>query len=118
MKKFILLIFTLIVLFSCSETSPEDIIDNTPITTAVTYDADIATIFSNHCLPCHGSVIMSGGMVYESFTEIRNAVENGNVIDRITRSVGDPLIMPQGRQLPQTSIDLIIQWQRDGFLEN
>ncbi|AGC78392.1 WD40 repeat protein [Nonlabens dokdonensis DSW-6] len=103
---------------SCSETSPEDLIDDTPITETVKYTTDVFPIVQSQCLSCHNDNFSSGNNSYSSYSQFRDATENGNVIDRITRSVGDPLLMPQGGQLPQNSINLILQWQTDGYLEN
>ena len=118
MKKIISLLFTTALLISCSETSPEDLVDNAPVLGPVTYNADIFTIVDSQCLSCHNDNNASGNNSYSTYSQFRDATENGNVIDRITRSPGDPLLMPQGNQLPQNSIDLIIQWQMDGYLEN
>jgi len=46
----------------------------------------------------------SGNLNLENYTLVRLSAENGNLIDRITRSVGDPLLMPQNGQLPQASL--------------
>ncbi|WP_213522875.1 hypothetical protein [Nonlabens sp.] len=111
-------IFAALTLASCSNTSPDDLVDDTPITTTIKYTTDIFPIVESQCLSCHNDNSASGNNSYSSYTQFRNATENGNVIDRITRSVGDPLLMPQGGQLPQNSIDIILQWQLDGYLEN
>lgn len=118
MKKMIALLFLLSLLISCSNTSTEDLIDNTPITETVKYSSDIFPIVESQCLSCHNDNFPSGNNSYSTYSQFREATENGNVIDRITRDPGDPLIMPQGGQLPQSSINLILQWEVDGYLEN
>lgn len=118
MKLKILCIIPTLLLFSCSSTSPEDLIDNTPITEPVKYVTDVFPIVESQCLACHNDNFASGNNSYSSYAQFREATENGNVIDRITRNLGDPLTMPQGGQLPQNSINLILQWQIDGYLEN
>jgi hypothetical protein len=103
---------------SCSDTSPEDLVDDSPITQVVTYQENVLPIVQSQCLSCHNDTFASGNNSYSTYAQFRDATENGNVIDRITRNIGDPLLMPQGNKLPQASIDLILQWQSDGYLEN
>lgn len=118
MKQIICLLSIFLLILSCSDTSPEDLVDNEPINELVTYDTDVFPIIQSQCISCHNDNFASGNNSYSSYQQFRNATENGNVIDRITRGIGDPLVMPQGSRLPQTSIDLILQWQVDGYLEN
>ncbi len=118
MKKILIPLLSISLFISCSETSPDDLVDNRPITGTVKYATDIFPIVESQCLSCHNDNFASGNNSYSTYSQFRDATENGNVIDRITRSVGDPLLMPQGNQLPQNSIDLILQWQTDGYLEN
>ncbi len=118
MKPFLLLSLFIVLSSSCSDTSPVDLVEVVPITQIVTYNIEIAPIVQSQCVSCHNDNFASGGNSYSSFEQFKDATENGNVIDRITRSLGDPLTMPQGGRLPQASIDLILQWEIDGFLEN
>lgn len=118
MKTSILPLLFIFLLASCTNSSPDDLIDNQPITDPVTYDAHIANIMQSQCVSCHNANFPSGNLSLENYQEVRASTENGSLIDRITRTAGDPLIMPQNGQLPSSSIDLIIQWQTDGYLEN
>lgn len=118
MKKSIIFLISISIFISCSETSPEDLINDRDIMETVKYRTDILPIVESQCLSCHNDNFASGNNSYTTYTQFREATENGNVIDRITRVEGDPLLMPQGRRLPQNSIDLILQWQTDGYLEN
>ncbi|EAS19604.1 hypothetical protein BBFL7_00150 [Flavobacteria bacterium BBFL7] len=118
MKYNLLYIIPAFMLISCTNDSTDDLTDNEPITELVTYNDNIAIIIQNQCIQCHNSTSQSGGLVLESYDDVRMSTETGSLIDRITRNVGDPLIMPQNGQLPPTSINLIIQWQTDGYLEN
>lgn len=118
MNKLIIYLLLALLVISCTNSSPDDLIDDTPLPVVVTYDVDIAPIMQSQCVNCHNSNFASGNLNLENYTLVRASTENGNLIDRITRNVGDPLLMPQNGQLPQASIDIIIQWQADGFLEN
>jgi len=53
------------------------------------------------------------------FENVKNGVENNNLINRISKQAGESGAMPfGGPRLPQNLIDLLIQWEADGLLEN
>jgi hypothetical protein len=118
MKHLLFYLAIVLILISCTNTSPDDLVDDTPIIGTVKYSTDILPIVESQCLSCHNDNAASGNNSYSTYAQFRDATENGDVIDRITRNVGDPSLMPQGNQLPQNSINLILQWQTDGYLEN
>ena len=119
MKKIILHIFVLALIFSCTNASEDDLIDTTPLPTLVTYDADIKIIIDNNCLNCHIQPPVNGAsiplLIYEN---VKNGVENNDLISRISGNGPGPLMPLGGLSLPQNFIDLIIQWEADGLLEN
>ena len=49
---------------------------------------------------------------------MKNGVENNDLISRISGNGPGPLMPLGGLSLPQNFIDLIIQWEADGLLEN
>ncbi|MGJ8685558.1 MAG: hypothetical protein ACSHWW_13085 [Nonlabens sp.] len=106
------------ILTSCTNTSPDDLVNNEPITETIKYNENVAPIIQSQCVQCHNSNFASGGLVLENYADVRMSTESGSLIDRITRNAGDPLLMPQNGQLPAASINLISQWQTDGYLEN
>lgn len=119
MKKIILLVFTISILFSCTNTSEEDLIDVVVPPILVTYNADIKIIIDNNCLNCHIQPPVNGAgtplLIYEN---VKNGVENNDLISRISGNGPGPLMPLGGPSLPQNLIDLIIQWETDGLLEN
>jgi cytochrome c peroxidase len=103
---------------SCTSTSPDDLTEELAAGTVVKYDTQVAPIIQSQCLSCHNGQNANGGLRLENFTQVRNSAQSGSLIDRITRDASDPLLMPLGRRLPQATINIILQWQADGFLEN
>ena len=85
----------------------------------VTYQ-DVSSIFEMNCIACHSSPPQNGApMSLTTYSDIRNAVLNRGLLDRISREQGAPGMMPNGGQrLPQSTIDLVFQWNEDGLLEN
>jgi hypothetical protein len=105
-------------LVSCSNNSPDDLTDNQQITGQVTYEVNVAPIMAASCVSCHSGVGASGNLRLENYTQVREATENGALIDRMSRPASDPLVMPTSGPLPQTTIDIILAWETDGYLEN
>ncbi len=119
MKPFKLLsILLVVILFSCTNTSEEDLIDATPITTFVTYTDNVKSIIDNNCIVCHNNPPENGApMSLLTFENVKDAVNNRDLIERIsTNDLG--FMMPfGGPRLPQNLIDIVVQWQDDGLLE-
>jgi len=120
MKKSFLLIFIGSTIFSCTNTSEEDLIDVIVPPVLVTYNTDIKVIMDNNCLGCHSNPPVNGANVpLVNFDGVKSAVENNNLISRISGQIGDGGFMPLGGpRLPQNLIDLVVQWEEDGLLEN
>jgi hypothetical protein len=53
-------------------------------------------------------------LLYEN---VKEAVENRDLIGRITGESSGSLMPLGGPKLPQNLIDIIIQWETDGLLE-
>ncbi len=110
----------LTLLNSCTNASENDLIEEQPVTQIATYNNDVKTIIDNNCTGCHNDPPVAGApMPLLTFGQVREAVQNRDLINRISRQAGESGAMPAGGpRLPQNSIDLIIQWNDDGLLEN
>ncbi len=119
-NKYIIGLFTLILAYNCTNTSEEDLIDNTPPPELVNFEEDIKVIFENNCWMCHGTTPQFGAQTSLVFyNEVVFGIENNNVIERISAQSGEAGAMPlTGVRLPQNLIDLIILWKEEGFLES
>jgi len=124
MKKYTLfyLFLTLGFLFvtSCTQNTYDDIeADEEPIPEVVTY-IDIKPTIDNACLSCHGNPPENGApMSLVTYDNVKDAVLNRGLLDRINKNEGEDGMMPLGGpRLPQATIDLIFQWEEDGLLEN
>jgi len=122
MKKIytIAIVIISLITYNCATDSVNDLVDVEPIIN-VTYNNDIAPIMETNCMPCHANPPQGAPISLTTFEEVMTATEvtGGNgVIDRISRQTGEAGAMPLGRsRLPQPTIDLIIQWRGEGFLE-
>ena len=113
----ITLIALIISFFSCTNHSEDDLIIKADISSDVTYTSNVKSIIDNNCLNCHGSTNPNAGLSLTNYDQVKQAVLNSGLIDRISRPAGDPQLMPQTGKLPQQTIDIIIKWNTDGLLE-
>ncbi|MBL4605199.1 MAG: hypothetical protein JKY02_05945 [Flavobacteriaceae bacterium] len=119
MRKFILssILITQFIL-GCSYTSESDLIDTTPLPTVVTYNTHIKSIIDNNCIQCHTNPpINAANTSLLTYTDVISGVENNNLISKISGNGPGGLMPLGGPSLPQNLIDLIIQWQDEGFME-
>jgi len=102
---------------SCSENSTDDLI--LVNTETVKYNSQIKNIIDTNCISCHQSPPINGApMRLTTYQDVKNAILNRGLIDRITRTQGAPGMMPSGgTKLPQQLIDQIVSWQNEGFAE-
>ena len=124
MKKLFLknLIFVVAVVAfaSCENDSTDDlIINNVTPETNVTYTQNVATIIDNNCIICHGATPTNGApMSLTTYEQVKEAVQNRGLIDRISLEQGAPGMMPNGgTRLPQNLINTIAQWNEQGLLQ-
>ncbi|HKX86567.1 MAG TPA: hypothetical protein VJL37_07835 [Flavobacterium sp.] len=116
MKKILSLFFALPFL-GCVSDSESDLTN--PVPEIVSYASDVKPIIENNCLFCHTNPPQNGApMSLITLLDVRNAIENRGLLDRISRPQGADGMMPNGgTRLPQSSIDLIIKWRDDGFAD-
>ncbi|WP_411767024.1 hypothetical protein [Winogradskyella sp. A3E31] len=120
-RKHLYLFLSTIMLFttSCTNDSEDDLIDNTPQPNTITYVDDVRPIIQTNCTSCHGDPPTNAApnsMV--NYSQVVDAVENRGLINRISSQPGESGFMPLGgSRLPQNLIDLIEQWEDEGFIE-
>ena len=118
--KKVFLISWILILASCSNNTIDDVSEPITETPELVTFQEVKFIFDNACQQCHANPPQNGApMPLVSFENVREAILNRNLLPRISANEGDPFLMPfGGPRLPQSSIDLIIQWEADGLLEN
>ncbi|WP_152538461.1 hypothetical protein [Aquimarina macrocephali] len=116
MSKHILILFITFLLISCKKDDDGTL----PITSpnpnkTTTYNNDVKTIIDDQCLRCHTIPLANGApFALRNFKEVKIGVGRG-FVERVT-SNGNNVMPPAGR-LPQATIDIILDWKADGFLE-
>lgn len=105
------------ILTGCSNESTSDLIDAGNVD-VVKYNENIKPIIQANCIGCHGNPTENGAPSLTTYNEVKALVQNGTIIDRISRSQGQSGMMPLGgTRLPQPIINLFGQWRDQGFQE-
>ncbi|MGQ2983014.1 c-type cytochrome [Flavobacterium sp.] len=105
-------------LLSCESNTYEDLQDNPVVEGNVTYEQHVKPIIAANCLSCHGDGGVSSFRPLGTYAELKDAIQNTNLLDRIQRQNGEPGLMPQTGRMPQSNINMIVEWNMDGLLEN
>jgi mono/diheme cytochrome c family protein len=105
-------------LYSCDSHTYEEIEDETIIEGDVTYDANVKAIIDANCISCHNDAGVAAYRPLTTYAEVKEAVEEAGLLERIQLQNSEPNVMPQTGRMPQSKIDVILQWNEDGLLEN
>ena len=113
----ILLLGTVLV-SSCSNDSSDDLSGNIDLD-EVTYTNTVKSIIDNNCIMCHAATPINGApMSLTTYENVKQAVLNRGLLDRISRTQGAPGMMPNGgTRLPQALIDKVQAWANNGLIE-
>lgn len=115
-KKTFLAAVTLITV-SCSNDSESDLTGYSQIEN-VTYNGTVRTIITENCIICHTQPPQGGApMPLLTYNDVRNAVENLGLIDRISSFDSDFGMPFGGPRLPQSKINQIKAWRDANFPE-
>lgn len=118
MKKQCRFILVLLLVTNCTSVSEDDLIDSVPIEDIITYNSHVKSIIDNNCIHCHSMPPENGApMPLISYSDVKNAVINRGLLDRISSEDLGFLMPFGGPRLPQNLIDIVIQWETDGLLE-
>ncbi len=81
-----------------------------------TYNADVKVIIDAQCVRCHTDPPVEGApFPMRTYDETIVGVNRDLVLRMTTTSINN--VMPPSGRLPQETIDIILDWEADGFLE-
>jgi uncharacterized membrane protein len=122
MRKTIALTILLAGLWGCSSDTTDTIEPKPevtpPPTATITYNANVKAIVDNNCISCHSSGGSASSRPLTTFAQVKAAVENANLLNRIQLQNGQSGLMPQGGRMSQANIDVIVKWNAEGLKEN
>ncbi len=83
----------------------------------VTYEKDVKGIINSSCATtsCHDSTSPAANLNLTTYTLVRNAAENGNLLGRVNSTSN---FMPPSGPLPSSTRAILDKWKDDGFLED
>lgn len=110
--------FFILIMTSCTTDSLSDLTTVEEVE-MITYSENIKSIIDNNCIACHASTPVNGApMSLTTYENVKEAVLDRGLLDRISRAEGTPGAMPfGGPRLPQNDINTIIQWNTEGLIE-
>lgn len=117
-KKYTAIALLSIVLYSCDSHTYEEIQEEIIVEGDVTYNANVKSIIDDNCVSCHSDGNVASFRPLTTYNQVKAAVENGGLLQRIQMQDSEPGVMPQSGRMPQSKIDIILQWNQDGLLEN
>jgi uncharacterized membrane protein len=108
-----------LVLVSCTDDNPSTLMDDTPMTGLTTYNQNVKSIIDKNCIVCHAAVPKNGApMSLVTYDQVKQAVLNRGLLTRISLENGNSSLMPNGGpRMSQSTIDIIIKWEKDGLLQ-
>ncbi|WP_179021580.1 hypothetical protein [Winogradskyella forsetii] len=117
--KILVYILVIVSLYNCSYVNEDDLTEDLIIEEVTTYEDNIKTIIDTNCIFCHNNPPENGApMPLTTYANVKDAIENRGLINRIS-STDLGFVMPfGGPRLPQNLIDLVIQWEAEGLMEN
>lgn len=114
------LLALMFIVSSCTQRTYDDIeSDEDSGLETVTY-LEVKPIIDNACLNCHSNPTQNGApMSLTTYDNVKEAVLNRDLLNKISLNDGADGLMPLGGpRLAQALIDVIIQWEEEGLLEN
>lgn len=103
-------------LASCTKAFiPDDAATTNPINRTIKYNADVKQIMTNSCITCHGGPAPSANLDLTTYTNVKNAALNRNLLERMNDATAP---MPQSGLLRLSTRQIMDKWKADGYLEN
>ncbi len=117
MKKLLYLPFAALALVSCDSHTYEDIDEEIIIDGPVTYNANVKAIIDANCVMCHVDGGAASFRPLVTYAQVKQAVAEAGLLERIQLQNGEPGIMPATGRMPQRNINVLLEWEADGLLE-
>jgi hypothetical protein len=113
-KLFILLLLTAPFVLQFCSSSKKTAMKTEP--TKITYTANVKPLIQANCTPCHFPP-NGRAHAYDNYTAVNTDIDK--IIDRVNRNPTDRGFMPMRHpKLSDSAINVLVQWKKDGLLEN
>jgi uncharacterized membrane protein len=118
MKKYLAIIWVALLGISCESNTYDDLLEEEVPNANITYTANVKSIIDGNCTSCHAPGGAASFRPLTSYAEVKDAIQNTNLLDRIQKQNGEPGLMPQSGRMPQDKINTIVAWNAQGLPEN
>lgn len=111
MKRAIYLPLLIIALWACTNSKaiePAACVATQKI--AISFKNDIIPILQKNCWSCHNASNHSGGLVLETYQQVSEDAQSGELYDAIVPLNGNPPRMPKGGALSECDVATIKKW--------
>ena len=119
MNRLIIISTLIFTITSCTYDNEEEYYDNTCDTLNVTYSQTIKPIMDASCVSCHNSGFASGGVILESYADVKQSADNGFLIGVIDHEPGFEAMPPApAPKLDDCTIEKVKKWIAEGAQNN
>jgi hypothetical protein len=87
-------------------------------TEPVTYAGTISGILQRNCLSCHSQSANSGGVVLETYAQVKVQATSGKLVGVVSHAPGFSSMPKNAPQLSECNVSAIRQWVEAGALDN
>ncbi|GAB5557940.1 MAG: hypothetical protein SchgKO_21530 [Schleiferiaceae bacterium] len=94
----------------CSKTETQ----TPPSPQTANYDPEVKAVMNSYCITCHSGSAASAGLRLDNYNDVRNASENGNLLNRINSSSAP---MPPSGLMPSSQRQIMDSWANNGYPE-
>lgn len=108
--KLVLMLIPSVFIVSCESSTFNEI---SVVATNPTYTANVEPVIKANCISCH-----SGGSKFpnlETYAEVKESTQNGDLICRIDQSISCGAVMPPNGAMSKQIVDMIKLWQTQGY---
>lgn len=102
---------------SCTTAILDEVDKNTlpPLEKTVTYESDIKSIMTNHCITCHAGPAPNAGLDLSTYANTKYSAEQGSLVARMNNATNP--MPPSGKLSPET-LQILDKWITDNLPEN
>jgi uncharacterized membrane protein len=119
MKNFLIIFCTLIYFSSCTYDNIEEYYGETCDTLDVTFSTTVEPILDVNCVSCHNSSFGNGGVVLDSYAEVKKYADNGALLGVIDHQQGfEAMPPPPSTKLDDCTIAKVEKWIEQGAQNN
>lgn len=87
-------------------------------TATITFSGSITPIIQANCLNCHNPNVLNGGLDLSTHSNVVDAIQNRNLLQRINHENGFPPMPPSGTQLSACNLRKFDKWVDAGLPNN